>query len=100
MIWQIKNALVLFYVFISGINHDPSTLQYVAAHNIIKAHAEAWHVYNDKYRAEQKGLISITINSEWAEPRNPFKQEDIDGAKRYMDVSLALLNFAVNCRSY
>uniref|UniRef100_A0A3P9M8Q0 Lactase n=1 Tax=Oryzias latipes TaxID=8090 RepID=A0A3P9M8Q0_ORYLA len=71
--------------FAPGINHDPSTLQYVAAHNIIKAHAEAWHVYNDKYRAEQKGLISITINSEWAEPRNPFKQEDIDGAKRYMD---------------
>ncbi|RVE57842.1 hypothetical protein OJAV_G00203320 [Oryzias javanicus] len=54
----------------------------------IKAHAEAWHVYNDKYRAEQKGRISITLNSDWAQPRNPHKQEDIDAAKRYMDFFL------------
>uniref|UniRef100_A0A3B3BVB3 Lactase n=1 Tax=Oryzias melastigma TaxID=30732 RepID=A0A3B3BVB3_ORYME len=69
-------------------NHDPGSLHYVAGHNVIKAHAEAWHVYNDKYRAEQKGRISITLNSDWAEPRNPYKQEDIDAAKRYMDFFL------------
>ncbi|XP_070693897.1 lactase/phlorizin hydrolase-like [Pempheris klunzingeri] len=58
--------------------------QYTAAHNLIKAHAEAWHLYNDKYRATQGGLISITINSDWAEPKNPYKQEDVDAAKRYL----------------
>ncbi|XP_070832686.1 lactase/phlorizin hydrolase-like [Chaetodon trifascialis] len=58
--------------------------QYTAAHNLIKAHAEAWHLYNDKYRATQRGLISITINSDWSEPRNPYKQEDVDAAKRYL----------------
>ncbi|XP_040913102.1 lactase-phlorizin hydrolase-like [Toxotes jaculatrix] len=58
--------------------------QYIAAHNLIKAHAEAWHLYNDKYRATQGGLISITINSDWVEPRNPYKQEDVDAAKRYL----------------
>lgn len=38
--------------------------QYIAGHNLIKAHAEAWHLYNDKYRAKQGGLNSITINSD------------------------------------
>ncbi|XP_056896347.1 lactase/phlorizin hydrolase-like [Takifugu flavidus] len=58
--------------------------QYIAAHNLIKAHAEAWHLYNDKYRATQRGVISITVNSDWAEPRNPYKQEDVDAAQRYL----------------
>ncbi|KAM9305033.1 lactase/phlorizin hydrolase-like [Gastrophryne carolinensis] len=57
---------------------------YVAGHNLIKAHAEAWHLYNDKYRATQGGLISITLNSDWAEPINEYRQEDIDAARRYL----------------
>lgn len=56
--------------------------QYIAAHNLIKAQAEAWHL--DKYRATQCGVISITVNSDWAEPRNPYKQEDVDAAQRYL----------------
>ncbi|KAM6934821.1 lactase/phlorizin hydrolase-like [Xenentodon cancila] len=65
-----------------GISFQPGTLPYIVGHNLIKAHAEVWHLYNDKYRAEQKGMISITINSDWSEPRNPYKQEDIDAARR------------------
>lgn len=60
--------------------------QYIAAHNLIKAHAEAWHLYNDKYRPTQGGIISITINSDWAEPRSPYKQEDLDACQRYLQV--------------
>ena len=33
----------------------PGTSVYVAAHNIIKAHAEAWHTYNDDFRQQQQG---------------------------------------------
>lgn len=69
-----------------GISFRPGTLPYIVAHNLIKAHAEAWHLYNDKYRAEQKGIISITINSDWSEPRNPYKQEDYDAARRVVEV--------------
>ncbi|KAM6978442.1 lactase/phlorizin hydrolase-like [Tautogolabrus adspersus] len=65
-----------------GISFRPGTLPYIVGHNLLKAHAEAWHLYNDKYRATQKGIISITINSDWSEPRNPYKQEDIDAARR------------------
>ncbi|KAJ3592586.1 hypothetical protein NHX12_007713 [Muraenolepis orangiensis] len=65
-----------------GISFRPGTLPYLVGHNLIKAHAEAWHLYHHKYRAAQGGLISITINSDWAEPRNPDKQEDIEAARR------------------
>ncbi|ROL48943.1 Lactase-phlorizin hydrolase [Anabarilius grahami] len=71
-----------------GINSRPATAQYVAAHNLIKAHAEAWHLYNDKYRATQGGVISITLNSDWGYPRNPYKQEDVDAAERYVQFML------------
>ncbi|XP_056245570.1 lactase/phlorizin hydrolase-like [Seriola aureovittata] len=70
--------------FAPGILLRAGTKPYIAAHNLIKAHAAAWHLYNDKYRATQGGLISITINSDWVEPQNPHKQEDVDAAKRYL----------------
>ncbi|XP_018092335.2 lactase-phlorizin hydrolase [Xenopus laevis] len=70
--------------FAPGVNERIGTAPYVVGHNVIKAHAEAWHLYNDKYRATQGGLISITVNSDWAEPRNPYNQEDVEAARTYM----------------
>ncbi|XP_053554228.1 lactase/phlorizin hydrolase-like [Bombina bombina] len=70
-------------VFAPGISR-PGEAPYIVGHNLIKSHAEAWHLYNDTYRAKQGGLISITINSDWAEPINPYKQEDADAVERYM----------------
>ncbi|KAM3607593.1 uncharacterized protein V6R79_010433 [Siganus canaliculatus] len=64
------------------------TKHYIAAHNLIKAHAEAWHLYNDNYRATQGGIISITLNSDFAYPRNPYKQDDVDAANDYMQFFL------------
>ncbi|XP_009872454.1 PREDICTED: lactase-phlorizin hydrolase, partial [Apaloderma vittatum] len=71
-----------------GISVRPGRAPYVVGHNLIKAHAEAWHLYNETYRAKQGGLISIAINSDWAEPRNPHKQEDVDAAARYLQFLL------------
>nr|XP_020635330.1 lactase-phlorizin hydrolase [Pogona vitticeps] len=67
-----------------GIYTRPGHAPYIVAHNLIKAHAEVWHLYNDTYRPTQGGLISLSINTDWAEPRNPHKQEDIDAARRYL----------------
>ncbi|XP_074068122.1 lactase/phlorizin hydrolase [Macrotis lagotis] len=67
-----------------GISFRPGTAPYIVGHNLLKAHAEAWHLYNDVYRAKQRGLISITISSDWAEPRDPSKQEDVEAARRYV----------------
>ena len=39
--------------------YGPGTTVYVVAHNLIKAHAEAWHCYDDDYRASQNGMYGI-----------------------------------------
>ncbi|XP_060034029.1 lactase/phlorizin hydrolase [Erinaceus europaeus] len=67
-----------------GISFRPGTAPYIVGHNLIKAHAEAWHLYNDMYRASQGGIISLTISSDWAEPRDPSNQEDVEAARRYV----------------
>lgn len=77
---------ILWSLVCAGISFRPGTLPYIVGHHLLKAHAEAWHLYNDKYRAKQKGIISITINSDWSEPRNPYKQEDVDAARRVVQV--------------
>ncbi|KAG5876433.1 hypothetical protein JTB14_008426 [Gonioctena quinquepunctata] len=41
---------------------------YLCAHNVLKAHAKAYHIYDDTYRAEQKGNVGIVIDSNWWEP--------------------------------
>ncbi|XP_057626305.1 lactase/phlorizin hydrolase-like [Chionomys nivalis] len=71
-------------MYAPGISSRPGTAPYTVGHNLIKAHAEAWHLYNDKYRASQGGVISITISSDWAEPRDPSKQEDVEAARRHV----------------
>ncbi|XP_015667918.1 lactase-phlorizin hydrolase [Protobothrops mucrosquamatus] len=67
-----------------GISGRPGSAPYIVGHNLIKAHAEAWHLYNETYRPRQKGLISLSISIEWAEPKNPHKQEDYEAAERYV----------------
>ncbi|XP_041807046.1 lactase-phlorizin hydrolase-like [Chelmon rostratus] len=71
-----------------GNSFRPATLPYIVGHNLLKAHAEVWHLYNGTYRAKQGGRISITLNSDWAEPRNPYKQEDIDAARRVVQFTI------------
>lgn len=54
----------------------------------MKSHAEAWHVYNDKYRVSQGGKVGIALNSDWAEPKDPSKPEDVTAANRYLHFML------------
>lgn len=55
---------------------------------MLKSHAEAWHVYNDKYRKTQGGKVGIALNSDWAEPMDPSKPEDVAAADRYLEFML------------
>ncbi|XP_056625741.1 beta-klotho [Triplophysa dalaica] len=41
---------------------------FIAAHNIIRAHANAWHIYDRHFRCHQRGRVSITLGSHWVEP--------------------------------
>ena len=37
------------------------TNAYMCSYNIIKAHAAAYHVYNNTYRVTQKGMYNATL---------------------------------------
>ncbi|KAF2887788.1 hypothetical protein ILUMI_18385, partial [Ignelater luminosus] len=41
---------------------------YLCAHNLIKAHARAYHLYDKEFRPKQNGNISISIDAAWLEP--------------------------------
>lgn len=55
---------------------------------MIKSHAEAWHVYNDKYRMKQGGRVGIALNSDWAEPKDSASVQDVQAAERYLQFML------------
>ncbi|XP_046330265.2 lactase-phlorizin hydrolase-like [Haliotis rufescens] len=64
-----------------------NTIVYEVAHNIIKSHVEAYHTYNDTYRATQQGKVGMTIDTEWKEAKTD-SQADIDAAKLVMEFRL------------
>uniref|UniRef100_A0A6P7GYQ3 Myrosinase 1-like n=1 Tax=Diabrotica virgifera virgifera TaxID=50390 RepID=A0A6P7GYQ3_DIAVI len=53
-----------------GINDGPGNYEYICGHNLLKAHAAAYHLYDDYYRPCQNGKISITLSSDWYEPQS------------------------------
>nr|XP_048704671.1 cytosolic beta-glucosidase-like isoform X2 [Caretta caretta] len=63
---------------------EPGIGAYRTAHNMIKAHAKAWHSYDLLFREKQHGLVSIALNSDWAEPLDPTCLADQEATKRYM----------------
>jgi len=36
--------------------------EYLVSHNIIKAHATAWHTYDDVYRFSQSGITYLRVS--------------------------------------
>ena len=48
----------------------------------------AYHIYNDEFRATQKGQIGITMNTDWYEGFDESK-ENYDAAQRWMDLQVS-----------
>ena len=53
---------------------------------MLLAHAHSYRVYDEEFRAAQKGQISITLNSDWSEPKDPNNQEHVQFSSVYLDV--------------
>lgn len=60
---------------------------YLAAHNLILAHAKAVNLYRNKF-SNQKGQIGITNNCDWREPLTD-SDEDKQAAERALEFFLA-----------
>ena len=55
---------------------------------MLLAHASAWHIYDEDFRSKQGGIISITLNSDWSEPKDPSSKADQEAADKYLQVNL------------
>ncbi|XP_077992257.1 cytosolic beta-glucosidase-like [Glandiceps talaboti] len=66
----------------------PGPIPYLVAHHLIKAHAEAWHTYNNKYRSTQKGMVGITLNSDWNEPYDPTDANHVAASEQAMQFAM------------
>ncbi|KAJ8963825.1 hypothetical protein NQ314_005356 [Rhamnusium bicolor] len=60
---------------------SPGIGEYLCTHNVLKAHARAYHIYDEEFRATQKGQVSIVIDTPWYEP-NSFSIADAEAAER------------------
>lgn len=67
---------------------DPGSGPYRIGHAILKAHATVYHTYDEKYRQEQKGVISLSLSTHWAEPQLPGVPRDVEAADRMLQFSL------------
>ncbi|XP_036407718.1 cytosolic beta-glucosidase [Megalops cyprinoides] len=63
---------------------DPGAAAYLVGHNMLRAHAKAWHSYHALFRPEQRGLVSLALSSDWAEPLDPGSPQDAAAKERYM----------------
>ncbi|KAM6984641.1 klotho [Aplochiton taeniatus] len=50
-----------------GTKNDPD-LPFQVGHNLLKAHAAAWHLYDRHYRPRQRGQVSMALASHWIKP--------------------------------
>lgn len=41
---------------------------YICDKNLLLAHAKAYHIYNDKFRPTQQGIVFIAFSAQWYEP--------------------------------
>ncbi|KAL0970320.1 hypothetical protein UPYG_G00240410 [Umbra pygmaea] len=67
---------------------QPGISAYLVGHNMLRAHARAWHSYHTLYKEKQGGAVSLALNSDWAEPLNPTSSDDIAAVKRYLAFSI------------
>ncbi|XP_048251853.1 lactase-phlorizin hydrolase-like [Haliotis rufescens] len=55
---------------------------YLGGHNVLLAHAEAYHLFGNKYRAQNPEVqVGISFNIDWAEPKDPLNPEHIEASE-------------------
>lgn len=71
-----------------GDTSKPGEKVYIAGHNLLLAHAHAVKAYREEFQPTQKGKIGITLNTMWAEPKDPNDPNSVAAARRDMEFEL------------
>uniref|UniRef100_A0A6P7H069 beta-glucosidase n=1 Tax=Diabrotica virgifera virgifera TaxID=50390 RepID=A0A6P7H069_DIAVI len=64
-------------------------MDYVCTKNVLLAHAKAWHIYDEQFRAKNKGQVAMVIDATWYEPGSD-NQEDKDAAERAQQFDIGI----------
>jgi beta-glucosidase/6-phospho-beta-glucosidase/beta-galactosidase len=57
--------------------NKPGVGAYQCAHNVLLAHAAAYHLYKKTYAADQKGMIGITLDGRFYLPKNSSVDQSV-----------------------
>lgn len=74
---------------LSDMYNRTSNDTYRAAHNLMIAHAQVWHLYDRQYRPVQHGAVSLSLHCDWAEPANPYVDSHWKAAERFLQFEIA-----------
>ncbi|XP_059176998.1 lactase/phlorizin hydrolase-like isoform X2 [Physella acuta] len=80
-------------VFAPGV-YDPGFGTYRVAHNIIRSHSRAYHLYKDHFKAKYGGSVGITLDIEWKEPLTD-SLDDVLAADRAIEFKLGWFGNAI-----
>ncbi|XP_018320177.1 myrosinase 1-like [Agrilus planipennis] len=56
---------------------------YICGHNLLKAHAAVYHLFNDTYRTRNNATMGITLSAEWYEPTTAEDEDAADRARQF-----------------
>ncbi|XP_045573391.1 klotho [Salmo salar] len=65
--------------------NDEEDVSPMEGHQLLRAHALAWHAYDQEYRHTQGGQVSLALHMDWVEPAFSFSREDVEPANRVLD---------------
>ncbi|XP_060526177.1 myrosinase 1-like [Cylas formicarius] len=55
---------------------------YRCSYTLLKAHARAYHIYDEEFRATQNGKVSIAMEGPWYDPSDPSSAFDQEASER------------------
>ena len=63
---------------------------YKCTHVLLKAHAKAYHIYDEEFRATQNGRVGMVIDTEWFEPASGSDQ-DLEASERALQFTVSIV---------
>ncbi|XP_052758518.1 lactase/phlorizin hydrolase-like [Galleria mellonella] len=88
-IWITFNEPLIFCYFGYGSDKMAPRLnftgiaEYMCSKNLLIAHAQAYHIYNEEFRPTRGGIIGITLSAQWYEPDSDERTVAAEDANQF-----------------
>uniref|UniRef100_A0A0S7EET2 Putative glycosyl hydrolase n=1 Tax=Chrysomela populi TaxID=154003 RepID=A0A0S7EET2_CHRPP len=75
--------------WLMGLASSPGIGEYLCDHNLLRAHAKAWRMYDDEFRKSQNGVVGISISGDWIEPSTD-SSADLEASETLLQFTFGL----------